>query len=119
MTAAERIRELRAMLTDETWHEERRDNTDGYITHAITDGRGTQIARVEEGCYPDGELLRARRDAALIAALHNAAADLLAVAEAAQKWIDYQTIERHGLYQDGIPGDLMDALDAFAKGRGR
>ena len=77
------IERLRALLADEQWHVSRDDGDGGYITHRIDDGCGTQIARVEEGTYPDGELLRARRDAALIVAAHNALPALLTIAHEA------------------------------------
>lgn len=61
------------------------DGTNGYINYLIIADDSTQIARIEEGTYPDGELLRARRDAALIVALHNAAPALRALRDAAKK----------------------------------
>ena len=37
--------------------------------------------------------------------------DLLAVADAAKEWVDYQANEKSGLFRDGVPGDLMGALE--------
>jgi hypothetical protein len=34
------------------------------------------------------------------------------VVEAARAWVRFQEEQRHGQYLDGVPGDLMDALDA-------
>lgn len=55
-------------------------------------------------------LISNQADAELSRAARNALPDLIAVAEAAREWVDYQVYEKRGLFRDGIPGDLMDAL---------
>ena len=52
-------------------------------------------------------------NARAIALAHNVLPELVAVAEAASEWLDHLRDARQGQYADGVPGELMDQVDAL------
>ena len=83
--------------------------SDGYATCPVGSiAVDYSISYPEEGTAEDLDFLVAAR---------NALPALIAVARAADEWVDYQVTERHGRWLDGIPGDLLDALEGL-KGQG-
>ena len=86
-------------------------------THLGAVCRACLTARAEkaEGARDDARALwnAAMRDREILEQERDA---LRAVYEAAREWLDHLREVRNGQYADGVPGDLMDAVEAYERG---